>query len=179
MSPRSLFNIILKVIGIVCIKDILVTIPTLFSYIYFSFNTGAQLAGFLFILFSLLIYFSVAYLLLFKSDWIIEKTRIEEGLPEDVSIRIHRSTVLLIAVLIIGWLILLDTIPVLIGQIVGYWRSKNALFNQSVDSRFIIIYSIKILIGLLMVGNARTIVNFIEFKRKGITIPESDSSTDQ
>jgi hypothetical protein len=181
MSPRSLFNIILKVIGIICIKDILIAIPTLFASIYFAFDTGNNLSGLLFILFSIFIYCSVGYLLLFKSEWIIDKFGIDKELSEEkINLTIHRSVVLLIVIRIVGGLITIDTLPIFINQVIAYWQQKRYFFDdKSSNLRFVIMYAIKLLVGLFLMGNARPIVNFIELKRRNSITLEPDSSTDQ
>jgi hypothetical protein len=73
MTPKTLFTIILKIIGLFFIRDLLLSIPQLLSFILYLKNGETLVAvwnlisGGIFILLELLI----CYYLIFKTDWII------------------------------------------------------------------------------------------------------------
>src|SRR5690349_2808897 len=105
MSPRTLFTIVLKVIGIYFIKEVLLLLPQLLSSFAFL-NQGLGSQGW-FILFSaiitLAVYTLVIFYLVLDTDAVINKFELLKGIEEEnLSISVHRSTVLAIVILLIG-----------------------------------------------------------------------------
>ena len=184
MSPRSLFNIILKVMGIYFIKEVLALIPQFLSSFLFYTKSDVTTES-IWIFFStlviILIYGFIIIYLVLKTDWLIDKLELDKGFEEEnFSMRLHRSSILSISIIILGGLIFLNSFPYLCRHIYLYFQEKR-LAGMSVLSHidYIIIYTIETVAGLLMMGNQRQIVNFIELKRRRTTVPQSDSSTDQ
>lgn len=176
MTPGSLFNIILKVLGLFFIRDFLTIIPQFLSVIslFLNFSDGA-ISPFVASILSVAVYGYIAYVLIFKTGWVIEKLKLDEGFTEEFfPLNIHRSTVLNIAVITIGGLMVISAIPVLLRQLFLYYqylRGQNAFLNTypQPDSTIIIIYVAELIIGLLMLGSGRQLVNYIELKRKRTT----------
>src|SRR5688572_30334992 len=108
MSPRSLFNIILKILGILLVKDILVAFPTLFGYIiYIGADSATGYGPLALMLLSLLLYGWMSWQLLVRTNEVIDLFKLDKNFPEEtLSIGMHRSSVLMIAVIVIGGLIL-------------------------------------------------------------------------
>jgi hypothetical protein len=82
MTPRSLFNIILKVLGIFFIQDFLAAIPQLLSVISYFTTPDARQEAVWALTTSLLVLFAygiVSYYLIFRTDVIIDKLRLEKG----------------------------------------------------------------------------------------------------
>ncbi|GAA4317651.1 hypothetical protein [Flaviaesturariibacter amylovorans] len=171
MTIRVIFQIILKVLGVFFIKDILATLPHLLSVGLFLFgaNSGAEglwtLATTLLVLF---VYCLVAYCLIFRTDRVIDKLRLDEGFTEQsITWSIHRSTVLSICVIVIGGLIVVDGIPELCRQLFSYFQERRMTFGQTDPSiSYSVLSAAKILIGLLLIGSQRQIVNYIEHRRR-------------
>jgi hypothetical protein len=171
MTPRSLFNIILKILGIFFIKDILATIPQLLSVILLlsdSDTTGEAIWTFSLTTLLLLIYGFVSFFLIFKSELIIDKLKLDKGFDQEIfPINIHRSAILSISIIVIGGLIVVDQIPNLCRQLFLYFQEKRITFGQtSPDISYSVLAASKVIIGLLLIWNQRKIVSFIEFKRK-------------
>jgi Na+(H+)/acetate symporter ActP len=170
MTTRSLFNIILKILGIFFIKDILATIPQLLSItLYFK---EPDVSGAVWTLITtmlvLLVYGLVSYFLIFKSELIIDKLKLDKGFDQEtIPLNIHRSTILSISIIVIGGLIVADEIPNLCRQLFAYFQEKRMTYGQTNPSiSYSVLAAAKIVIGLLLIGNQRQIVNFIENKRK-------------
>lgn len=171
MSNRSLFNVILKILGIFFIKDILATLPQLLSIIILvtkpnsAENAVTTLSLTLFIL---LIYVFVSYCLIFKSNIIIDRFKLDKGFDQEViSLTVHRSTILSISIIIIGGLILVQEIPNLCRLLYVYLEERKLNFEQQNPGiTYVILACTKIVIGLVLIGNARLLVNFIELKCK-------------
>jgi hypothetical protein len=171
MSIRSLFNIILKVLGIFFIKDILVTIPQLLSVILYltkSDPVGEAIWPLISTILFLLIYGLVSYYLIFKSELIINKLKLDSGFDEEIiALNMHHSAILSISIIVIGGLIIADEIPNLCRQLFFYFQEKRMTYGQTDPGiSYSVLSAVKIIIGLLLIGNQRQIVNFIELKRK-------------
>jgi hypothetical protein len=169
MTPRSLFNIFLKTLGILFIKDILALVPQLLSVFYMiKYNqegVGITLAMTLLLL---LMYTVVAYYLIFRSDLIIDKLKLEQGFDQEtLPLSIHRSTILSICIIIIGGLLVAEEIPNFFRQLYSYFQETRMTFGQTNPTlSYAIVSVVKIIVGLLLMGNQRQIVSLIELKRK-------------
>lgn len=171
MRIRSLFNIILKVLGIFFIKDILESISQLAPvsiYIAKSGTAGEDIWPFLSAIFILFVYGFVLYYLIFKTDVIIDKLKLDSGFEQDtIALNMHRSDILSICIIVIGGLILVNEIPNLFRQLYSYFQVKRMMDGQTnPDISYSVLASIKIIIGLLLIGSQRQIVNSIELKRR-------------
>jgi hypothetical protein len=170
MKIRDLFIIILKVIGLFFVKDlfislinsILLVISVYFLPSYVGFE-GSFLSPLAFI-----IYLLLAYLLIFKTDWIISKLRLDKGFSNDeININIHRSVILSIALIILGGIIILDEFPLLIEHLYTKHQIKDSTTVSQSHFTAPIVYDIcKLIVGFILIYYHRTIVNFIEYKRK-------------
>lgn len=180
MTPRNLFSIILKIIGIFFIRDLLIVFPPAATLIPTLLEPDEGtimilILGLIFVIgpITLLIYF-----LIFKTNWVIEKLKFNDGFgPEPLQFNIHRSTVLNITVIVAGVTILAYAIPQLIRQIVIYIRYvqvKNDLVVldaiREPDLILFVVFVAELIIGLLMIGSHSQIVNFIELRRKEKTM---------
>jgi hypothetical protein len=170
MTSRSLFNIVLKILGILFIKDILATLPQLLSVFYMiKYNQDGAIGMTVAItLLMLLIYIVVAYYLIFKSEWIIDTLKLDQGFSQDnFPLNMHRSTILGISIIIIGGYLVADEIPNLCRELYAYFQEKRMTFGQTNPTfSYSILSAVKIIIGFLLIGNQRMIVNFIELKRR-------------
>jgi len=107
---------------------------------------------------------------LFKTDWLVDKLHLDKGFIEErFEIKMHRSTILKIAVIVIGGVMVIDTLPLLCKQTFAYFQltSTTISFKENPASGWIIFYFVKFSIGFFMMTSSRLIVNFIERKRKG------------
>ncbi len=173
MKARDLFTIILKIFGIYLIKDILLAIPPVLKnfYQYLEVDPDVALFSLIFSFVALALHFTIVYLLLFKTRFLIAKLNLTAGLSElSLNINLHRSQIYTIAILITGLLILVFSIPALIRHL--YWwyeyiSSRDTMFGtQSYDYSELLISITEVIIGLLFLGNQRSLVNYIEYKKQ-------------
>jgi len=171
MTSRSLFIIILKVLGIFFIKNILVAAANFFPAIIQMKASGEDFGGaefmsFVILILECLVYFLLTYLLLFKPDWIVDKLKLEQGFQQETfNLNIHRSIILRIVILVLGGLILVDALPLVVEQLTYFIRMKKEYFQEAkID--YVILYASKALVGIFLISYNRLIVNFIEYKRK-------------
>jgi hypothetical protein len=181
MTPRSLFNIILKILGIFLIKDFLATIPHLLSAIYFMTQPDGLSEGIWVLLSTLMIlvvYWFVFYYLVFKTELIIDQLKLDQGFDQPViPLNMHRSAILSISVIVIGGFLIVDALPDFCRQIFSYFQEKRMTYGMTDPSiAYIILSGVKILIGVFLVTAQRTIVNAIEHKRRKGNVQQNESS---
>jgi hypothetical protein len=173
MKAKDIFTIILKVIGIITIKDLLIALPSLLAFAseYPGYDRGTFFLALIALIIPIAFYISLIYLLLFRTEIIITKLKLESNLTsEPLLINMHRSSILSIAIIIVGLLFIGWAIPPLIKNLY-YWYSFNKtsggiMSNQSYKFDEIIYLAAQMIIGLLLLGNQRVLINFIELKRK-------------
>lgn len=129
MTPRSLFNIILKVLGIFFIQHFLAAIPQLLSVFSNAFKPEARQEAIWALVPALLLQFAygiVSFYLIFRTDIVIDKLKLDKGFDQEAfSLNIHRSTVLSISIIVIGGLIVVDEIPNFCQEVVSYYEAKR------------------------------------------------------
>lgn len=166
MNSKTFFNILLKVVGIFLLKDAIFGVITTMT----AFATSIDLfdADFFIVLLISLAYVVFPFLFIFKTEEISKLLRLTNNIEQEIPLNVHRSTVLTIAVIVFGGVLLVDAIPAFIGQVWEYYKMKRQeeLFQYRPDMKYIIMHGVKIIIGLLLLGNARPIVNYIEYRRK-------------
>ena len=176
MTQRSLFAIIIKIIGLYLIISAVILIPqliaTLFAFVgQINYNDAKEvLIMVLFVCFAAGIYILILRYCLFKTEWLIDKLHLDKGFSEEkIELNIHRSTVLKIAVIVIGAILIVDYLPILCKDVFAYWQFTgfNKGFKDNPVSKGIILDVAKIFIGFFLMTCSRLIVNFIERKRKG------------
>jgi hypothetical protein len=180
MTPRSLFNIILKVIGIFFIKNLLIELANILPALVQFTSTENDYGGFnlmtlVIVLLECIVYLLITYLILFKTNWIITKLKLDRGFnQQEFNLNFHRSIVLRIAIIVLGSLIIVDALPLLVQQLIYYIRMKKEnVPNTNID--YFILHSAKLLIGIFLIAYQRTLVNLIEYKqRRNKSLPTTD-----
>ena len=159
--------------GILLIKDVLLTFPQLFSSIYYFFRDSLRFEDIVFLLLPIgliLIYIVVVYYLIFSTDRIIKILSLEKDFEDkELKFNIHRSSVLSIVFLVVGVYIFVDSIPVFIGSIISYLRQNemaNGLMNYNVSFDSALVSASKMILAYILITNQKSIVNWIEIKRK-------------
>jgi hypothetical protein len=170
MTPRSLFNIIIKTIGIFFIRDLLGLIPQFLSgFLYFSGSENNTTAIWILCASAvqIAIYGWMLFILLFKTDWLIERLALDKGFAEErLDINLHRSTVLYLVFVLTGILVIINALPGFCRNVFIYFEQKKLSYDQHPDLSYLILYLVEIIIGLLLLGNAKALVNLIELKRR-------------
>lgn len=173
MTPRNLFNIILKIFGLFFLREIIFIIPQLISSIPYltesdNFgevqNTNEGVLSFILILVIIAFYGFIFYQLLFKTNNIVDKLKLDRGLnQEEFSFNISNSLALTIALIVIGGVILINEIPNFCRNIFSYFQERSLTHGIAKPNySYIIISGVKIIIGLLIIGERRRIAEFVE-----------------
>lgn len=179
MTTNNLFAVILKTMGLLMFKDFLlasVGAINLFRMPVPEGNFVESFGQYLILGLPLFAYLLATLIFLFRTEWMIKTFQLEKGLEAEVQVKMHRSDILRIAVIVMGGLVLADSIPNLFRSIAGYWQQKM-MMNRYADTRFletgfIVQYFIRSLIGIGLIASQRTLVNFIESRRKSPRAPQ-------
>ena len=165
MTPRSLFNIILKVIGIFFIRNILITAADIIPAVTEINKEEFQDFGILNLVILLLEFFVnllLTYILLFKTNWVIDKLKLDQGFQQEtLSVNFDSLTILRVAIILLGGLILVDSIPALIQEIIYFIENKKSGAPISAKDYNVILQAVKLLIGIFLIVYQRSIGNFI------------------
>ena len=168
MSPRDLFNVILKVFGLFLLKEVITFIPQLILIIstIADANSSDVIISVIVLLLFGVFWFAIIYLFIFKTDFLINKLKLNRGFDQEViPLNIHRSQILSICFIEIGGLLVANEMPNLVLQLFEYFREKNAGLRDPRISYSVLAIS-RVILGLLLIIYQRHIVNFIEYKRK-------------
>ena len=173
MTPKSLFNIILKIFGLYLLKEIVFVIPQAISSIYFLLNASnlveegfktAEVLVWLLVLILVFLYGFLIYLLLFKTNKIIDILKLTQGFDQQkFSFNLSSSYLLTISLIIFSGILLLNEIPDFIRNVFSYLQERNLTRGVAKpDFSFILISGVKIIIALLIIGERKWIVEFID-----------------
>ncbi len=170
MTPKNLFNIILKIFGLFFLKDVVYFIPQWILSIPFetdNFGKGQynkeEILSYVLTFIVAVFYGFVIYQLLFNTNKIIDTLKLDRGFDQqEFSFSISSSLILTISLIVIGGIILIDEIPNFFFNIFKYFQMKVTPGMIKLDSSYMIISGVKILIGILIIGERKRIVGFIE-----------------
>jgi len=181
MTPKTFWILFLRIFGLYLIWQTLTLLPSLFSTLIYMFKANDGLSVFSTICAIVLIgctFALVFRLCLFKTEMVIEKLHLARGFGEEkFDINIHRSSLLSIAIIVLGGLMLTEGLPLLAYHGFQYFQRDNTYnsFTSNLSSPWIVTNFLKVLFGYFMVTDSRLIVNFIERKRKKAKISEEET----
>ena len=96
MSPRNLFNIVLKIMGILFLKYTIELAPQFLQLVPYMKDTSTfdmiWMASSLIVM--LIIYLAFTYMLIFRSDYLINKLKLTSGFDEIIPINANRKTII-------------------------------------------------------------------------------------
>jgi len=166
MQPKDLYSIIIKVFGLFIIKDILFSIPYIINPILYLFNSNGNSDGgigaLVFSVVILLIYFSFAYILIFKTNSILKLFKLDDDFMEDdLSLNISKLNVFVISLVLLGGYILIDEIPNFCNYAFKYYQQSQIRFSEKPSISNMLISGIKILIAFLILGERKKIIELL------------------
>lgn len=173
MTPKSLFNLILKVFGLFFLREIVYLIPQLVSIIL-SYTETNDLAwkqfnieeniSIIITVFAILFYAFIIYQLLFNTNKIIDILKLDqEYYQKEFSFNLSNSQILTISLIVIGAIILLNEIPNFLTHIFSLVIEKKYTHNiASFNYSYLVSSGIKIIIALLIIGERKRIIEFIQ-----------------
>ena len=167
MTIKTFWTILLKVMGLWFLFVSLGTMVQLFSMLLFASQNSRSpgieksLLAIGIILVVAMILILILWLLLFKSAWVIEKLKLTKEFTEErFELNMEWSTILTIATIVIGGVILIDSFPLLCKQLFSFVQ-RGKYFKDSQETIWIFFYLIKTVLGYLLMTNSRMVVHFI------------------
>lgn len=171
MSVRNFWTVFLKMLGIWLVVGGFTTLTQFLSAFSFLANGNANwwsatyLIGLL--LLTIAVYIFVLWLFVFKTSWLIDTLKLEQGFAEEkIEFKIQTSSILTIATIVIGGLVLVDSFPLFCRQVFYFIQQKNQ-FMEYPSFDLIVLYLVKSLVGYLLMTNSKVVVGFIEKQEKG------------
>ncbi len=167
MTPRSLFVILIKIMGLFLITNIFdATIGLVLSVV--SLTTVMNSSGLEYMytsLFSLIIYAFLFSVFVFKPQVIIDRLKLDHGFYEEqFSMNMDKGIVVRIAIISVGIFFFIENIPGLCRQLtIVYQKSALHYFSNKPDDTTInIVFSIaKLLVGYVMLTNSNYLTKII------------------
>lgn len=162
MKVKTFWIILIKILGLSLFFSVLTVVPQFFSTLQVTLDERNEnlLEIFLFLIFILLIYLLITRLFVFKPEWLIEKLKLEKNLEEKIDLNIKASTILNVSIAIIGGLMLAGSIPMFCSTLFEFFR-QDTLFIEFENSKWIVAYFLKSLIGYLLFTNSKSVTKLI------------------
>jgi hypothetical protein len=173
MTPRSLFLILIKIIGIFLLFEALRLLPQIITafplFQYADHNIWENLPYALYILSIAFVFYLIIRYCLFRPDWLVDKLALDKHFEEEkFDFHIHRSSILRIAVIVIGGMTIIDALPAFCREIFNYIRIERieGMLYKKPSSYWFVFHGVKVLIGYILLTNSRWIVNVVERQRR-------------
>jgi hypothetical protein len=171
MKLKSLFEVIFKVLGIYMIIRAISFLPQLFastSLFYFSDSLLKFIITIISVIASIFILLLIGWFLITRSELLTNRIVPEERLNEDfTTFKVHRSVVLTISIIVLGGLIIVQELPRLFMYFFQVYSKRQIGSNvEPITFDYIVYTIVKLLIGLYLVFYCKTIVNWIDKKRR-------------
>lgn len=167
MTKRDFFRILIKIFGLYSlILSIFTVIPQNISNVLFQFDIMMLLV----ILASTMISIGMFLVLLFKSDFIIDKLKLDKGFDDDKIIlgNLTNESILKLALIIIGGFLIIDYLPAVLFDLINAFKTKstfNSIEGNNVNYFDIVIGLVNILLGYLFITNYKSISQFLDKKQ--------------
>ncbi len=169
MSIKTFWNIVIKMIGLLLLFNCISIFSQFFPFLNSTdgdLHMNYMLPLYLMFLGIFFIYILLIWLLIFKSDWLIKVLKLENNFTEEhLNLDIKSVDVLRISIILIGGLIIIDSLPALCLRLFTFLNQKY-LFKDYPNSGWLIFCFIKIIIGYLLFTNNKIIAVYIDKKSK-------------
>ncbi|MGL2965690.1 hypothetical protein [Flavobacterium sp. XGLA_31] len=165
MKIKTFWTTIIKILGLLLIFEFLeigTQLLTSLTYIFVpNMEKDLLFPSILSTVCILILYLGVISLFLFKSSLIVNKLKLDrDSETEVIKIDFKVSTIITIAVIIIGGVIFINGLSLLGKSLYDYFQQKK-LLNYNPNVGWIIFNSIKALLGYLLMTNSKPVANYI------------------
>jgi len=167
MKIRTFWIFLLKILGLYFVLGSIEVIAQFVSSIYYLFvNTSSDIIvktsmiGMVTAI--IFIYLLVLRFFVFKPNWIIDKLKLDQGFDEEkIELNNNSTAILRTAIIVIGGLLLVNSLPVLCKNIFVFLQ-QQAHFKDYPETGWIIFEVIKSIIGYLLITNSRYFADLIQ-----------------
>jgi len=164
MKIKTFWLILLKIIGFTLVLkgvNIITYSITTVSIMNTWGSTEDVIRFTFFIILIVGVYLFILWLFVFKTSWLIGKLSLEKGFEDEkIELNVQTSDILSIAIIVIGGIMLIDSLPKLCMQIFTFFQEKS-MFRESPKTALIILYFVKAILGYFLMTNSKPIVAFI------------------
>jgi hypothetical protein len=167
MKIRTFWTFLLKILGLYIVLGGIDVIAQFLSTTYYLFADDSsdniiKLSLFGMVVIMILVYYLVLRFFVFKPNLIIDKLKLDKGFEEEeIKLDDNSSTILRIAIIVIGGLILVDSLPVLCKNVFIFFQQESLFRNYS-GTGWIIFGVVKSIIGYLLLTNNQFFVDLIK-----------------
>ncbi len=167
MTPRSLFVILIKIMGLFQISNIFESGIGLGASIYTlaSEVSSSGLQYLLVSLFSFVLYILLFWVFVFKPQIFIDRLKLDHGFYEEqFSMNMDKGMMIRIAIISVGIFFFIETIPSLCRQLaIVYQKAALHYFSDKPDDTTIniVFAGAKLLIGYILLTNSKYLAKFI------------------
>jgi len=165
MEIKTFWTIVIKSIGLWFLVNCFYVFPqflAMFTYINDELDWQKLIVNWSATLFIIIIYCVIVRLFIFRSNWIIDKLKLDKNFTENrIDLNLSSSTILSIIVIIIGGIIFIQGLPTLCQQLIEFFQQKNLLRNYG-NLSWLIYNLLRTLFGFLIMTNSKIFVKMIE-----------------
>jgi hypothetical protein len=180
MTPKSFFNIILKIFGLFFLREIINSIPQIISGLILLFTPEQFTEGLILISGAALVlvfYIIMTYQLLFKTKVWVRRLKLDRDFNDEIfSFKIPIENVFKISIIITAAIILLKEIPYLFNDLFSIIQERK--YSKGItkpDYSYVIISVVKIILAALLIGERKRIVEFMIAKSSAPETNEMDN----
>ncbi|MES2617013.1 MAG: hypothetical protein V4613_03990 [Bacteroidota bacterium] len=173
MTPHSFFTIVLKILGIYFLIEILRSIFEFSKIAYLAFAEYSEWDEIVFPILMLAFFLLLVWLLLFRTGAVIVKLGLAQNFDEEkFELNIHRSSVIQIALIIIGVLIIKDYLHNFIAIFYDYFfvkhTSYDGVFYQKTETNLyeVVFPGCMLFLGYYLMRHSRNVTNMLEKWRR-------------
>lgn len=167
MTKRDFFRLIIKVFGLYSlILSLFTFLPQNISNVFlYSDEIMIRIV----IIVSLFLILTLFYVLLFKTDYIIDKLELEKGFDNDTIILgdLKSEQILKLAILLIGGFLIVDYFPNFIFEMVNIFKTKASnypIYGTEINYFNFYLSMVNVVLELLFITNYKAISNFLNKK---------------
>lgn len=164
MKIRTFWMLLLKIMGLFFIYAAVAYVPNTFFVIFNTYGFEIREARGFLVVFALILlgiyYFLIKYFL-FKPQDIIDAFKLDQNFTEDeISANIQTNTVIRIAVIVLGGVLFLQTLPELFQMIIQTFQSK-AVFREDPNIGMLVYTLVKVVLGYWMMSNSAQVMRML------------------
>lgn len=162
MTINTFWNIFLKILGMfLLVRGIAITFD-FYVNTYLLYGNQGAFEGLIVFIFSIIIYIALPFLLIFKSNWLIDVLKLDKGFAQEkIELNGTRATTISIVVILFGGYIVIESLPDLLQQIFVF-VDVRLVFRDEYEPAWILFHGFKLLLGYLLMTNSKSIVKIID-----------------
>lgn len=164
MTKRDFFRLIIKIFGLYSlVLSLFSFIPQNFSNFYFMKD---DFWYFFIIISSILLLIALFVILLYKTDFIIDKLKLTKSFDDDHIIigNLNTESLYKFSIILIGGFMITSSFPNLLMDLINEFKlriSNHQISNHQSDNFWIGVKFLNLLIGYLLVTNCKSISKFL------------------